>query len=168
MWNVLRSRTPSAMNGYCFDTSAFMEPWNRWYPPDVFPSLWDQIGQQIEEESIVSPFEVKREIQAKNDPLYKWLRDRKKVFHEESDEVLEFMQREIFGVERFRRITETGRNGADPLVIAMAKVTSRVVVTNEQPVGPESTRIKIPVICDHFGIRWLRPLEYYREVGISL
>lgn len=156
------------MSGYCFDTSAFMEPWNRWYPQDVFPSLWDGLAEHIQREDIISPLEVKREVQGKNDTLYRWLREHRTLFREETDDVLQFMQEEIFGIERFRRITEAGRNGADPLVISMAMITSRAVVTNETRVGPESGKVKIPTICDHFGIRCIRPLEYYRETGIRL
>ena len=156
------------MNGYCFDTSAFVEPWNRYYPQDVFPTLWEALSAQIDQKLIVSPYEVRREVEAKSDTLFRWLRDRKHMFHDETLDVIGFMNGEIFAVERFRRITEAGRNGADPLVISMARVTGRTVVTNEQPVGPNSARVKIPTICDHFGIRWLRPLDYYRETGIRL
>lgn len=156
------------MSGYCFDTSAFMEPWNRWYPPDIFPALWGTLAEQISRGLIVSPYEVKREIQSKDDTLYRWLKEHDGLFIEESVNVLAFVQREIYAVERFRRITEAGRNGADPIVIALAQVMGRAVVTNEQRPGPASNRVKIPTICDYFGIRCLRPLDYYRETGISI
>ena len=156
------------MSDYCFDTSAFMEPWNRWYPVDVFPSLWESISEHIRHNRIISPLEVKRELQAKDDALYRWLRDHDGLFQEETLEIVEFMHHEIFAIEQFRRIAEAGRNGADPLVISLAKVTGRTVVTNEQRVGSESRRVKIPRICDHFGVRWIGPLQYYRETGIRI
>ena len=32
---------------YCFDTSALMECWTRYYPPDVFPALWERFDHPI-------------------------------------------------------------------------------------------------------------------------
>lgn len=156
------------MNGYCFDTSAFMEPWNRWYPIHVFPSLWQGISDRINDGLIISPAEVRRELQGKNDTLYKWTRQHPALYVDEDDDVFAYMQDEIFSIERFANIQEAGRNGADPLVISMAALTRRTVVTNEQRVPPNSAKIKIPTICEHLGVRWLRPLEFYQEAGICI
>lgn len=58
--------------------------------------------------------------------------------------------------------TRKGRSGADPFVIALARVQEAVVVTGENDDGT-ADRPKIPTVCRHFGIRAIKPLEFIRE-----
>ncbi len=44
-------------------------------------------------------------------------------------------------------------SGADPWLIAKAKVLDATVVTHETLVGPDSKKVKIPNVCRHFETR---------------
>ena len=53
------------------------------------------------------------------------------------------------------------RNRADPFVIALVKARGFTVVTQERPGSPDSP--KIPTVCDHFGVPYLRFLDIIRR-----
>jgi hypothetical protein len=39
---------------YCIDTSALIEAWVRYHPPDVFPTLWNQIDDLVDSGRLVA------------------------------------------------------------------------------------------------------------------
>lgn len=43
---------------FCVDTSAWMDGWQRHYPPDVFPSLWLRLEERIAAGHIICSEEV--------------------------------------------------------------------------------------------------------------
>ncbi len=47
----------------------------------------------------------------------------------------------------------------DPWLIAKSIVTNATVVTLEAKVNDSSTKVKIPNICDVFGVRYLTPYQ---------
>jgi len=56
-------------------------------------------------------------------------------------------------------------DGADPWIIAQAKVRGDVVVTHEKLVNDESTKVKIPNICVQFGVKYVDTYKMLRELG---
>src|SRR5438094_9676144 len=79
----------SADSFYCVDASAFIEL--RWYyPKDVFPGVWNRISDLAKERRLVSPHEVRRELQGKADEVLQWAKMRPSVFHK-----LDVKQQEI-------------------------------------------------------------------------
>ena len=40
---------------YCLDANALITPWKNSYPPDVFPTLWDEIAKQWVNLEIIKP-----------------------------------------------------------------------------------------------------------------
>ena len=67
---------------FCLDTSALLDAGTRWYPLDLFPSLWTKLSKAAEDGVIVSPDEVLREISKKDDgddPVYTGLAGLKRV-----------------------------------------------------------------------------------------
>jgi hypothetical protein len=154
------------MGRYCFDTNAFMTPWNQRYPIQVFPSLWNRLSDCASDGTIISPDEVYREIQKHRDPLYQWVKDRKRLF-QPVDAPLAQALAEIMQVEHFARMVETGRNAADPWVVALARVTGRTVVTEEGWSANPVKNPKIPNVCEHFNVRWIPFVDFLRETGWS-
>lgn len=65
---------------YCFDTSAFLECWTRYYPPDIFPGLWDKLSDLAAYKQIVAPEEVRRELEKQEDDLTLWVQQRPHIF----------------------------------------------------------------------------------------
>ena len=146
---------------YCIDTSAILDGWVRYYPLDVFPALWKNLEAMIEDEELIAPEEVLREIEKKEDELHKWAKAQERMFHP-LDEAVQRATTEI--LTEFPRLvdSEKERNRADPFVIALAKIKGCPVVTGEKASGTKD-RPKIPIVCDHFAVRYLNLLELIRE-----
>lgn len=152
------------MPAYCFDSNAFIEPWKR-YPVAVFPSLWDRLGAAMDDGLVIAPDEVYREIQKQEDPLYAWLKPRKRLFRT-IDTPLASALTEVLAVERFARMLEVGRNQADPWVVALARVVDGgIVVSDEGRSRNPERKPKVPDVCDHFGVRCVKFHDFLVATG---
>lgn len=151
--------------GYSFDTCAFVEGWDRSYPPDLFPSLWAKIEQLIDAGILVASEEVMEELGKKNDDVLAWAKERRHMFRPLTEEIQKVAS-EILLQEKFARLVDsrTDRSRADPFVIALAKVEDHTVVTEEKNFGTPS-RPRIPIVCKHFGIPCIKLLQFIREQG---
>ncbi len=65
---------------FCFDTSALLECWSRYYPIDVFPGIWERFAYLVEGGDVIAPDEVHEEIKKKDDGLAEWLKTRPGMF----------------------------------------------------------------------------------------
>jgi hypothetical protein len=109
-----------------FDTSAFINGWRDHYAPNVFPSVWDLIGQALGNEMVISPREVYRELTKKDDEVAAWAKVREASFVDPGPAV----QAEAGQISAL--LPNPGiRNGADPFVLAEAKIRQMTVVTYE-------------------------------------
>lgn len=140
---------------YCFDTSAWIHAWDRAYPLDNFPGVWGQLTNLVAEGRLVSPDEVREEIERKDDELLKWLRDVEGLFvpidDQQQDLVREILQEEPRLVD-----SSKGRDQADPWVIALAEARAAVVVTQE---GRRPTNPRIPDVCAARDLSFFKLLE---------
>ena len=57
---------------------------------------------------------------------------------------------------------------ADPWLTAHAIAGGGKVVTQETRVGDNSRRVKIPNVCDFFGVESLNVYEMLRELGATI
>jgi phage gp29-like protein len=62
---------------YSIDTSALLDGWRRYYPPDVFPDVWTGIEQLVEQGEIRATEEVFVELEKRDDEIFSWTKDRK-------------------------------------------------------------------------------------------
>lgn len=151
------------MTLYCFDTSALMDAWNRYYPPDVLPPLWDKLDGFAATGKAISPDEVLKELSKKDDALYKWTKRRPALFVPLDTDV-QVQAAAILGA--FPRLVDTRKNRsiADPFVIALAQVKSATVVTGERASGT-TEKPRIPNVCSHFGVKAINMLQLIRDEG---
>jgi Domain of unknown function (DUF4411) len=59
-----------------------------------------------------------------------------------------------------------GGNPADPFLIATAKLSSAIVVTDERSTGPRH-KSKIPFVCMNRNVGWLPGLDYLKGLGYA-
>lgn len=149
---------------YCIDTSSLMDCRLRYYPPDVFPSLWQHMEELFEAGAIVSHEEVLKEITKRTDELAAWAMGRADSFLS-FDAPQELVLINI--LERFPRLVMTGKgkHAADPFLIALASTTGTILVTQEQPGGLKKP--KIPDVCAALGITAMPILDVFREEGFT-
>ncbi len=148
---------------YSIDTSAILNGWRRYYPPDVFPSLWMRIASIIDSGALIASEEVLFELERQDDEVYAWALERRAMFRP----IDEPIQIAVAGILRDHpRLVDTRRqrSGADPFVIALAKIENAGVVTSEKHSGVLS-KPNIPDVCDALGIRCLDLLDLIREQG---
>ncbi len=151
---------------YVFDNSPLSVLFKSYYPAR-FPSLWARFDQLVDGGSIVSTREVLREIEiGPIPPMRDWADGRRDIFSVPTAEEGAFVAR-IYAIPHFQQNIEAqkllrgGRN-ADPFVIAKAAIEDRCVVTMER-IKPNA--VKIPNICERFGVRCLTLEEFMEEEG---
>lgn len=150
---------------YCVDTSGWLDGWQRYYPKDVFPSLWAKLDELIARGDIIASEEVYVELQRKSDDLHDWIKDRKQMLVP-LDEAIQARALELLA--EFPRLVDTlrGRSRADPFVIATAMERGTVVVTGE-PLTGKMEKPRIPDVCKVKNIRCITFLQMIRELGLS-
>ena len=148
---------------YSIDTSAILDGWRRYYPPDVFPQLWEEMRGLIQRGRLLAVEEVLHEIKRKDDEVADWVVRNQRLIVP-LDGAIQIAVAEI--LNRFDRLVNTQRNRslADPWVIALAQTRDLTVVTGERETG-KLTRPMIPDVCRALGIRYINLLQLFREEG---
>jgi hypothetical protein len=149
---------------YSFDSSAFINPFRRYYPMDLFPRFWAELAARIASGEIIATEVVRDEIDVKDDELKVWVRAQSGLFvpvdeNEQQDRVTEIMTRFPHWVD-----AEADKNDADPFVIALAMVNGLTVVADE--VRGSEVNPHIPYVCAQYGVRCMRVVEFIREIGL--
>lgn len=150
-----------------FDTSAYINGQRDHLPPATFPSVWKLIGEAIEDQRIVLPREVYRELTAQDDDLAEWIRNHLGAVAEPSQEV-----QQLAG-ELMAQFEQPGvRNAADPFILAEARVRSFTVTTYEgrsfSGVPTRRWPRSMPGICARFGIPCCTLAEALGMLGATI
>src|SRR3954454_12126651 len=97
-------------------------------PPATFPTLWGKVEEMIANGSIRSVDLVRDELSVREDAVHEWAKAQVGLFVPLTVDVQRAV-REV--LEQHARILGigSGRSGADPFVIALARVHRGVVVT---------------------------------------
>ncbi len=150
---------------YSIDTSGLVTPWRFDYPPDVFPIVWDSLGELIDRGIVVASEEVYTELKVGGDELYDWVHARKKMFLPLDAQIQQAVA-DILAVHTQWIPADRSRNMADPFVVAVARVNGCTVVSEEKwSNSPKPENVKIPNVCDGFGIKHITFLDLMREQG---
>ena len=135
---------------WCFDTSAFIEPWVRLYPPDMFGPVWDKVEELAEAKVITAPADVLLELEKQKDDLHEWAKARPDLFQQPDRDVMEVFTEIVNNHPDFMKISST-KSGADPFVVALAEVKELTVVTYET-MAKQNAAPKIPNVCMARGL----------------
>lgn len=146
---------------YCVDTDVFIGWKDGPYPMGTSEWFWRWVEQKIRDGVIYGTRLVYEEILRGNDELADWIRNLREYFPEPSKGVqTEYgrMAQNIVqsGQYPLRQINEFLK-GADLWNVAQAKVDGATVVTGEKRAKPQSTKIKVPNVCEMYGIPCIGP-----------
>lgn len=149
-----------------FDTSAYINGWRDHLPQGTFPSVWELVAREMQSGRIVAPREVFVELTRKDDDVSKWAKEREVVFVDPTPEV----QREAGQI--LSLLPNPGvRDGADPFVIAEAKIRGYTVVTYEgRSFSGALTRNwhrRMPGICQQLSVPCCTLPEALAQLGAS-
>lgn len=155
---------------YCIDTSAWIEMKER-YPFGIFPSLWNKLNALIEGNRLISTQQVYEELKKKDDEIFQWVKQRKKMFKELDQEQV-ILAQDI--ITKFPQLIDPQKEtpDADPFVIALALVKKRdltllgdqCIVTTEEKLGSRN-KPKIPDVCGHYALKHFSSLEFFNNEG---
>lgn len=149
---------------YCFDANAFIGPWRRTYPPDVFPSYWEMVDQMMNDGEVLIISEAHFELEVAGDELYEWVSSHGSAIVA-LDTSIQQAARDI--LEQFPGMINVRKQKsmADPFVVGHAQVIGGTVVTEESKSG-DKKHPRIPDVCDMLKITCINPLQFIRALGL--
>jgi len=149
---------------YSIDTSCLIKSWNLVYQIDMLPSIWTHLEAMLESGRAVATIQVYEEIERKDDALLNWCKERKHLFTDVSEDQIVNLQGIMARHQRIAAVG-SGRNYADPWVIALAQCfdPTAIVITEEDKGKP--TNPKIPYVCGKEGITCTTFNRFLRETG---
>lgn len=148
---------------YVIDTSGLIGAWQRTYPPEVFPALWDNLEVLGETGQLLVPEEVHRELKRQSDDLYDWVEQRKAQIVVPTDRAVLVTVRAILADHPRLTMPGTGRGLADPFVIAQAELRRCPLITEER--GGAVDKPRIPYVCSVRGVESMGMLSLIRREG---
>lgn len=150
---------------YVFDSNVFINM-QRHHPIDIFKSLWTRIEDLIDNGVVISSDEVYDELGIGNDSLIEWAKSRKSAFFPSDIKVQHFVKEML---QKYPALITGSKkaNGADPFVIALAKLNCCTLVSDETWAG-NGNPVKIPNVCDAYGIRFIKFVDFLREEKIYI
>lgn len=162
------------MKPYLLDSNFFIQAHRVGNPLDVAESFWKKVKQLADAGKIISLDKVKKEIFGKEDDLKKWC---------EANLPNDFFMDSATVLSAYIRITQwaNSKKGnpynqealdvfnhadeADAWLVAFALTNQYAVVTNEISAPGSKKIVKIPDVCDAFQVRYLNPIQMFRELG---
>lgn len=147
---------------YSVDSSGILDLF-RYYPPDVFPTIWKQMDSAVTGGVIFAIDEVYRELEKKDDVAFQWLKARRNIVVAID---MEIQQRVKKILADHPRLTDTrkSRSSGDPSVVGLAQARGLSVVTGERASGVLS-KPNIPDVCAGLGIPCMNVLAMFRQEG---
>lgn len=143
---------------YLLDANTLIEAKNRYYQMRFCPGYWTWLTRTRQAGRLSSAESVSIELRKGNDELAQWASTQSDLFLPESDEATQLAFAEIAahiaGQAPLMKVgaLEEFLGGADPWLIAKARVTGQTVVTQERLNTDNRCKFLIPNICLHYGI----------------
>ena len=157
-------------NKYCLDANVLIQTWQKYYNPKFCLDYWNILIELGKQDRIFTPELVSEEITRTEDDLSKWLKGSKIPIKKISEPVTICLQR-IYSTNPIHQnlVDNTkARSLADPWLIAHALYENATVVTKEEKITAlNSSRIKIPNVCDNMGVRWINDFQLIDELEIK-
>jgi hypothetical protein len=152
---------------YSIDTSALVDGRRRYYPPTVFPGLWEDIEELIAAGGLFAPEEVLGDLEKQDDEVHAWARTQAGLFVP-LDGPLQIATGDVLAAYPQWIPVDRSRNVADAFVVGLARVRRCAVVSGEKwSNSPYPDRIKIPNVCDGLGVRHWSFLEMLQDLTWS-
>jgi hypothetical protein len=146
---------------YSFDTSAFVDPWRRYYPEPTFPSLWIEMGRVLGSGAVVASDSVHKDLRKKPDDLLAWVEKHGRGVFRPDDAAVQREAKRI--IKAHPGLITTTHGHSDPFVIAHAIITGTTVVTQERSKSLANPRI--PDVCAALAVPCIAPLDLMRREG---
>ena len=156
---------------YLLDANVFIQAKNQHYGMDFCPGFWDWLLARNATDTVASVSEVAAELQAGADQLAQWSAQRGAEFFLEPDTSVVSAARRIGQWVTDQPFMAAATNkfigSADHILIAHALAKQLTVVTHEKRSNSRNA-VKVPDVCDKFGIECISPFEMLRRENARL
>ncbi len=156
----------TAEKAYLLDSNVFIQAKNHYYSFQICPGFWESLILENAEEMVFSIDRVKTELEKGNDELTQWVEDAtSETFFKKTDSkaVIECFTKIMNWVQSEQQYYESSKaefaGGADPWLIAYAKVNDLVLVTHESFAADSKNKVPIPNVCVNFDVKYTRIFE---------
>lgn len=155
------------------DADVLIQAKNRWYGFDFAPGFWQFLDQLVANGVLRSSSEIYRELTADSeDELSDWAKARQNSpLWVEPDEAVQAMAAEVINWvnDNFDPVRSAKfLNGADPWLIAHARIDNGIIVSHESPAGPNAKTPKIPNVAKQFDLEVWDVVRMLRTHGAIL
>jgi hypothetical protein len=154
---------------YCLDANVLIQAWQKYYSPKFCPDYWIVLNELGKQDIIFIPKMVYDEITRTDDDLSKWLKKSNIPVAEIDENVTSFLKMIFAANPSHQNLVDNTKNRslADPWVIAHAINVNAIVVTKEEKVTAiNTTKIKIPNVCDNMGVPWINDFQLIDKLNI--
>jgi predicted nucleic acid-binding protein len=154
---------------YCLDANILIQAWQKYYSPKFCPDYWKVLDNLGKQGKIFLPQNVYEEITRTDDDLSQWLKESNIPVRKISEPVTKSLKDIYSHTPAHVGLVDNtrGRSLADPWVIAHAIHEKAIVVTKEEKVTAlNSSKIKIPNVCDNMGVTWINDFQFIQELNI--
>lgn len=159
------------------DTNVLIQACRNYYSFDLAPGFWDSLAEFAVRIHVIDWVRSEM-VDGHDDELAQWVRGAGAVLCQpvmELEKVRSAVVAEYQAIARLVQTTPRFRDrwrqeflaGADPWVIAYAKVIGGTVVTMEQPASV-GAKVKIPDICDAVSVGWIDTYSMLRSLSVQL
>ena len=150
---------------YSIDSSSLIHGWREVYFPENFEGFWKELGELADNGVLFASKEVLLEIKRKDESLYQWCGEHGSMFIELDETQMGNLSNLMAKYPRFVD-TRTGRNAADPVVIALAMSYSpALTVITQEGLGGTNEKPKIPFVCAREDIPCMNLAQLVRKEG---
>lgn len=150
---------------FLLDANTLIEAKNRYYQMSFCPGYWTWLTRTKQAGRLSSVESVGVELRRGNDELAQWVLAEADLFMPESDEATQLAFSEVATHIAGQSVTmkagalEEFLSGADPWLIAKARVTGHTIVTHERLNPADRRKFLIPNVCVHYGIECINTFD---------
>ncbi len=159
---------------YVLDADVFMTAARRYYAFDIAPTFWQSLVVHASNGRLLSIDHVKADIDRGKDELAEWANGSFRQWFDSTAQadVLEDYRRIVTWAQGQNQYTGAAKaefaNASDGWLVAYAKAKGFTVVTNETHDPSIRRRIKIPNVCQAFGVPYVDTFKLMRDLGVKL
>lgn len=159
---------------YVLDSDIFITAKNLYYAFDICPGFWRGLIHHHHKGTVFSIDRVRGELLTgrKTEDLVQWVTNELPAgfFREVDDDDVTVAYTEVMlWAQRHPQYLDYAKakfaTGADGWLVAYAKVHGAIVVTNEQSAPESKKEIKLPDVCEKFGVKPESTFSMLRALG---
>ncbi|MCU7870345.1 MAG: DUF4411 family protein [Candidatus Thiodiazotropha sp. (ex Lucinoma borealis)] len=166
----------NSVQNFIIDSDVLIRAKNSYYAFSICPGFWESIIHQFQLGRVYSLDRVRQELLTgrDDDDLVQWVHDDvpSDFFLITWDQDVVSMYTEIMlwaqqNTQFYDNAKAKFATGADGWLVAYARVYGLSVVTQEQPSPEARSIIKLPDVCDQFGVLYQDTFAMLKALGVS-